>query len=122
DGRRLRTGQAPNPLKRSHLRTAPRQEGPRNPRQPPPSRRRPTPYLRAWSHHNRHKPPIPPGPTAGAARFGKNFGILKVKGCRDLSRVIRPFFGRGVGVFVNLKHPVIGGERSEVGISRGSRG
>jgi hypothetical protein len=38
-GRRPRAGQPPNPPNRSHLRTAPRQEGPRNPRRPPLSRR-----------------------------------------------------------------------------------
>src|SRR5262249_14391026 len=118
----LRAGPAPNPLNRSLPRTAPRPKGPRSPRRPPPSRRRPAPCLRARPHHDRYKPPIPPGSTADAARFWNKFGVLKTQCCRDLRRETGRLVRRGVGVFVNLKHPVIGGERSEVGVARGSRG
>src|SRR5262249_27783525 len=122
DGRHLRAGPPPKPRNRSLPRTAPRPEGPRNPRRPPRSRRTAAPRLRPWPPHDRHKPPIPPRPTTGAARFGKKSGILKTKRSRDLSRVTGRFFGRGVGVFVNLKHPVSRGERNEIGVSGGIRG
>src|SRR5262245_1283077 len=122
DRRRLRAAQAPHPLNHPHLRTAPCQEGARNPRRTPRSRRRTAPFLRACPDHDRHKPPSPPGLTGGAARLGKKFGILKPKLCRDLSRVIRPFFGNGVGVFVNLKNTVSWGERREVGVATGNKG
>src|SRR5262249_38771079 len=93
---------------------------PRGPEKPPPNpalEAKNGPCLRAWPRHDRHKPPIPPRPTAGTARFRKNLGILKIKPCRDLSRKLRSFFGRGVGVFANLKHPVSRG-REERGRGR----
>src|SRR5262249_27393680 len=122
DARRPRAGPAPNSLKRSLPRTALRPVSPNHSRRAPLSRRRTAPFLRARPHHDRHRPPIPPRPTTGAARFGKKSGTGKTERSRDLSRVTGRFFGRGVGVFVNLKHPVSRGERNEIGVSGGIRG
>src|SRR5262249_3128928 len=110
DGRRPRAGLAPNPRNRSRLSTAPRQTGPEEPPPTPALEAKTGPLPAGPAQHGRHKSPSPPGPTAGAARFRKKSRTRKTEHCRDLRRETRPFFGRGVGVFVNLKHPVSRGE------------